>query len=302
MKKCSTLVMVGLLQFAVGCSGTDETEVPLELGVASDAVWIDSVQWNGERLDFYDARGAGEDRPAILLSVLGPEKEPELGSLFGHQARYPLTAAEIWRAAVGGEDLPEQLWDDHLWQVAETGRPLELQDFDGRLVDKASLPTFAGMFPIDASSAGNANLNNVCWTHAVINSVLMGLNSGRAKVSTCSEQRGFIRNFGVEVECARVTEVNGTIRTGTYNGTTSNVMTGQHCFASGGGAWQCLGSSSVVAGFYFATSFFKNGTAHRLGSGAAYSGSDPATTLIKLGSAQLVAGIPTFENPTLCSF
>lgn len=276
--------------------GATAEEAPAEL---STAALIDRVEWRGEELSFYDVTEPGDAAPGIVVSHLGRNSDVELATLLERQARYSVTPAELWLAATGDGAVPEPLLAQHLWLAAEEGRPEALQRFDLDSVQKSRTADPATMFPLTAEATGQLSGSN-CWDSARITEFNIG--SGTATDhSVCTGNGNFIRSLSISASpCSSSFNLNSTVRTAMHNGTgtTGYAWVGQFCFATGSGAWTCSAAQTVGIDFYFGTSFYKNGSSHRLGGGV----TAPLTqgqNLSQLGTAILsIGGVPIFGGTT----
>jgi len=300
MKICKSIPC--LLLLACGGAGTTaidaQQELPSEAPI-SNAVLIDSIEWRGEKIEFYDATTPEDTSPGIVVSQLGPDSSPELSTVLEQQAEYPVTPAELWRAVTRSE-VPEVLYEAHLALAEMEGRPAAFQEFDLQIVEKARAD-FSTLFPLDADATGLFNTANTCWGNGGIRSLRMGQGTNRLNVSTCSSNGTFIRSFDILDPCETIFNANTTVRTGVHNGTGSSI-TSRHCFATGNQTWQCQPITTVQPEFYFASSFFKNGSSHRLGTGATYLTNLATTSLVELGTATLQAGVTQFGNTSCNGF
>ena len=297
---------------AFGCGATDETRVSPELAEGqSDVPLIDRVNWNGEEISFFDASTAEDPVPGILVTVLGSEGTADLERLFVQQTRYLPTPAELWRAATGDDQVPDELMRQHEYQVAEDGRDAGLRDFDASLVEVSKAfvlgPShYTQLFLSTPPDPGTPAGTGVCWANAVINVAGVGSGAPSSVMSVCTNQAGApIRRFGADVACSTSFNVNATVRSGFYNGTAEagvpKTSTSKHCFATGSASWQCGQPTFVSPNFFFGSTFTKNGSAHRLATDASYPTTGLTHNGIALGTAKLTTGIPTFEYPTLCA-
>ena len=300
-------LFLGVLVWVVGCGVADETRVSPELpdGV-TDARLIDRVNWNGEEISFFDASGPEDGAPAIAVSSLWAARLPELEAAFLAQADYPVTPAELWRAATGDDQVPSELLAQHAYQAREDGRPEGLQQFDaasGMDVEKAVTASFyAQMFPVSVSETGTGT---GCWT-AGMRGASLGLGQGVTFRSVCSNNGTAIRPFGVDGPfCSASLNLNSTVRTGMYNPTGVFIpplsMTGKHCFGTGSQN-SCMAQVTVPANHFYALSFIKNGQSHRVGTQVGYPPNAQITSALLGSGIHNPSGAPTFERPTLCAF
>lgn len=297
---------------ATACGAADETRVLPELpDGASEAQLIDRVDWNGEEISFLDVSTAEDEVPGIIVTYLGRAGTPDLERLFVQQTGYQPTPAELWRAATADDHVPDELLRQHAYQVTEEGRDEALRDFDAALVEVSKAfvlgPShYTALFISTPPDPGTPAGTGMCWGNAVINVAGVGSGAPSSVMSVCTNQPGApIRRFSAEVACATSFNVNATVRSGFYNGTAEagvpKTSTSKHCFATGSSPWQCQPATSVAPNFFFGSTFTKNGSAHRLATEASYPTSGLTHNGIALGTAKLVAGVNTFEYPTLCA-
>lgn len=293
--KHSFSISLALGILALACSGTDRTEVQGPPDV-EPAVLVDSIQWNGETISFYDA--SSEEGPEIVTSLLGRDREPELLVALERQLGRTPSAAELWLAAGGDrEDIPTELLAAHEAQALEEGwdSMLERPDLDVALLEEkaVSQSVFNDMFPNNSDSTGVLpGGNSVCW-NALATQVALQKTGKRV----CNSNGNAIVTWNGLFSCDPVLNVDKTIRTG-MNVFIGPGVTGMHCYGSGSTGDHCFAPVTVPPAFYYATSFFKSGTKHRLGTGAIWAGNTLDTTVI-LGSAELQnPGVPAFQSTT----
>jgi hypothetical protein len=296
-------IVGGLLACTLfACGGTmDQTEATEptlpEGAVPSQAVLIGQVEWGGETLTFYDATTAEDPTPAIIVSQLGQMHLGELSMVFDQQAQFQVTPAELWRAATGDGQVPDELLQQHLAQAADTGRPEEFQNFDPKSVDKL-FASFNVMFPLDSGSTGTTTTS--CWAHGGIKVAEMGTGTNRPDTSTCTGNGTFVRSLSVTSACDPILNLNKTLRAGMHNGNFSTDVAGQICWSTGTQAWQCF-TPAIVPHFdgYYVNSFYKSGSSHRMGAGLSYPVTSPFSHGMELATADLASGSPVFGS-TAC--
>lgn len=251
MKKSFSLaILVGLS--ACGGSGTTTTEIgPVdvpEVGAPSTAVLVDSVEWEGETIDFYNMQPEAEE-PMILTQYHGQLGERELLSELERSTTYPVTPAEIWLAATGRQDVPDILASDHVLQATRDARPSDYQVFE---VDKAFVHhgfTFSILFP---------SVQTSCWGSSKISpvenvSTTLGVPSLHACTSpkpSAVSDANFVIALPVQVASNCTPSTHNTtdrVRVGVYNNANSSIITmlGDTCSSQNSGAWTCLPTTNV---------------------------------------------------------
>jgi hypothetical protein len=306
----ATLVRGLLACTLFACGGTqDQTEVTTPPDMDGDyhqvaPVIIDSLDWNSEHLQFVDMKPPGSDTPSIMVTALGLLGNGELGELLQEQSRYPVSAAEIWRAATGDERVPDELLADHAVFSESVGGPLDWQNFDGSLVNKGKAD-FNVMFPL-TQAATNTNDGNHCWTQSRLVNATVGPSYHRMGVHNCTSSNGdVLTNDPLATPCPPEFNANTTVRAGMHNGQGAT-YTGKICwgFAGSDFEWDCFAPVTVPAlDGYYVTSMFKNGLAHHMGTG--FQWNFPTVNcednLCQLGLATLAVGVHSFGS-TACGF
>jgi hypothetical protein len=299
--KHSLRVVQFLSVLALGCSSVDRTEVGADVQEgASPAVLVDTLQWNGERLDFYEATDR-DGVPGIVMSTLGREGEPDLLVTLERQLGRSPTAAELWLATgAEREDVPAELLAAHEVQALAEGRDpvLERVELDVGEVEKA-LPqsTFNSMFPGTSDSTGILpGQPAACWD-AFLTQTPVG-STGRF---TCSGTAAAVGVYSGLFSCVPEDNLNATVRTGVQNFSGGVILSAMNCFSTGSAPDTCQGAVTLNPNFFFALSFFKNGQKHRVGTGAQRATSSTSSFVV-LGAADLVPNHPpTFGNTTCTS-
>lgn len=319
MKHFIHLAMFATLGLA--CSGSDRTEVSGEMAEtlpsSGDAVLIDEVEWNGERLAFYDAPSE-DGTPGVVLAFESPAYGPELITTLDQQLRRVATAAEIW-LAVGGtfEDLPAELVAAHELQAREEGRGADLErpEIDASLVEKTVtqarynvlFDTSSGVTGVLPSQPGQP-ATPVCWD-ADVSEQNIGFSFGAKRVCSGGVNGAIIGPFNQfgqpqnKTNCDVAFNVNATVRTVIFtpNQPNGNPQAGTQvvqCFASGSATETCTGPTLMGSGKFLGQSFFKNGTAHRLGTGGFLTA---ANNFVDLGAGTLKLQVPAFGASTCTS-
>lgn len=319
MKKQLVRGLLACTLFACGGNNDDTTllaDVPNEtLGdlpegaKVSDAVLVDSVEWNGERLQFFDATGEGDSSPAIMVSQLGGSGRSLVAEM-EKQAQYPITSAEIWREATGRDEIPEVLMEQHLWYAASEGRPAEFQKFDFTTTEKATsteIANFNVLFALNSATVGTAT-GALCWgdgsmAHTSVGGTPLQPELYRTDSSVCTSHpsfpsaNGFVRHRPASFACDPVTNLNITSRVGMFNHSIVTVQ-GNICYASKSDAWSCFNQVQVLSNQFYANSFFKNGSAHRMAVGVFLSTRTfvAGRNQVDLAQANLKAELPQFQN------
>lgn len=297
----SILLTVGAL--ALGCSSTADRPAPEELGDTSDALLIDSVNWNGETLAFYDAAAAGE-APEIMITQMGDNAAPELQTYLSAFAEYPVTAAELWQQATGAaeRDVPAALLEQHVTQAALQGRPdARLQAFAG-VREKAAL-NVSFLFPLTSDSTGQPVGGPArCWD----NVRLQGAANLIGTTYVCSQDNTTVRSGLVRTHpCVGTLGSNADLRTALVNGT-EHTFAATGCFSTSSGPWQCFSPVSVPVNNYFGYTFLTVGSPHNLGIGAnvtqASTGQQSGIHSIVYGTAVLGFGLQRFADTTCNGF
>lgn len=303
MKKALILGLIGAA-FA-GCGADLDTTTMGEPEAfsaeeAHSAVLIDTIEWRGEQITFHDISGPGDTVPAILVSYLGDGSRPELSVVLDQQGQYEPTPAEIWRSVRGDTDIPAELLEQHAWQSEEESRPEGFQEFDLDAVQKALLPNFSTMFPLNTTATGLPDSSNRCWAFG-------GLRVFHDKIdaSICSGGSVSVRDANIQTSpCDPILNVNATERTGSFNGGgPGSGMLSKTCGATGNpGTWSCTSAVSMSTGQYFASTLAKNGSAHRMGTGLFVPLGAFAIPTGYLGAAELSSPAARFTDTSCTGF
>lgn len=266
-----------LLTFTLfACGGTIDTTVTegdgLPEGVAPDQVveaqpnLIDTVNWNGEQLSFYDVSTPEDEVPSIIVSQLGKFGGVEISSAFQKQVRYEVTPAELWHAATGDDQVPDELMRQHLWQAETDGRPTELQTFDASLTEK-SPAKFSVFFQLGFSETGTTTTQPLCWDQAAIKNVDLGFLAGHATARTCTSNGTavFLDHDAQSGPCDHILDKDTTVRAGAHNGSPTGLQS-RICWGfKGASSWDCFATVALPkTDGYYVNSFIKNGLAHRM--------------------------------------
>lgn len=233
-------------------AGDEGADVPAAQVPASAVV--DTLQWKDTTVQFVNLSD-DEQVPSILILRHGAMTQGDPLAQLEEQAGMTVTAAELWLAITGREDVPEVLAIDHLRVTKEEGRSSELLrlDLEG-LTSRKSLisdESIRVLFPFQDSQH--------CWLNVRGENAGVGpLVGTRAYACTSPNpsrdqtDANFLHFANVTASTACPTSFNttSTIRAGARNlqaAPQTSTQIEQLCFDSGSG-WRCLDPLALVTG------------------------------------------------------
>jgi hypothetical protein len=306
-----TMLVRGLLAFTLcACGGgmdvdtaTEESGTDTPAKQLTESAVIDTVQWRDTTVQFINASG-DEQEPVVLTTRQGNMADGDPLALLEDQAGMTVTAAELWMALTGREDVPELLALDHINVASVEGRTTEYQHYDlsaptTRKVIATS--TLHSLFPVIDSTH--------CWTSIRGSQVSVGPFFGHTQSYACTSNNpssdqstsSFVRFAPVTLASACPTSFNSTssVRVGVLSGgfigqATTDIE--QVCFDVGSG-WTCLNAVLFKQGFQFVSDLGASTIPHRIGMGVTSS----ADNIMSYGAARVLNKPPITSTNGFCN-